>query len=124
MLQLSELPPSTCEALTVTVPVTSNWTVIFWHTAIGFVVSSTVTVAVQLLVLPPTSVTVRVTVFAPISAHVKLLGLTLKEAIPQLSELPLSIWEAVIVALLEASNWIVMSWQTATGAWASVKPTV
>src|SRR5690606_32849417 len=50
---------------------------------------------------------VRVTLFAPTSAQVKLFGETLKEAIAQLSVLPLSISAAIILATPLASNWTV-----------------
>ena len=47
--------------------------------------------------LPLTSVTVNVTFWKPISAHVKELGEALREAIPQLSVEPASIIAPVIV---------------------------
>jgi len=62
-----------------------------WHTAEGDMLSSTVTVAVQLLLLPAPSVTVRVTVFAPMFVQSKLLLSKLILDMPQLSLLPLSI---------------------------------
>ena len=52
---------------------------------------TTVTVAVQVLLLPLSSVTVRVTELSPRSAQVKVFGDTLIEAMPQLSLLPSSI---------------------------------
>ena len=61
--------------------------------------SFTVTVAVQVLELPLTSVTVRVTVLAPTFAQVKLFGLTVVLAMLQLSDDPLSMSPAVIDAL-------------------------
>ena len=51
-------------------PRASSCTVISWQTATGAILSSTVTVAVQLSLLPLPSVTVRVTVLAPTSAQV------------------------------------------------------
>jgi len=49
------------------------------HLATGLTLSSTVTVLLQVETLPLLSVTVRVTVFGPILAQVKLFGLTLLE---------------------------------------------
>ena len=77
--------------------------------------SSTVTVAVQVSVLPFESVTVSVTVLSPKSAQVKLVISKVIEAIEQSSDEPLSISAAVIVTLPVASNSAVKSWQTATG---------
>ena len=69
---------------------------------VGFVLSITVTVAVHVDELPSRSVTVNVTVFDPVLAHVKALGETVIVEIPQLSVDPLSICEAVIEAVPEA----------------------
>ncbi len=66
--------------------------------------SVTVTVEVQVELFPFPSFTVSVTVFGPISAHVNAEVLMLKLAVPQLSELPLSTSEAVIVALPDPSR--------------------
>ncbi len=52
--------------------------------------STTVTVALQVLTLPLMSVTVRVTVLAPTWLQSKLVWLRLMLATPQLSLLPLS----------------------------------
>ena len=52
---------------------------------VGGILSSTVTVAVAAEVLPLLSSTVTVTKFCPTSAVVKLLGVTIEEAIPQAS---------------------------------------
>ncbi len=57
----------------------------------GITLSSTVTVAVQVETLPLLSVTVRVTVFEPTSAHPNVSLSNAKDAIPQASLLPLSI---------------------------------
>src|SRR5207247_2015249 len=81
----------------------------------GAVVSVTVTVAVQVWVLPLLSVTVRVTRLVPMLAQLKLGWLRLRLAMPQASLLPLSIWAGVIVTLPVGSNWTVMSWQRAIG---------
>ena len=61
-----------------------------WQTAVGLILSSTVTVAEQVEVFPFTSVTVRVTEFAPTSEQVNAFGETTNDATAQLSELPLS----------------------------------
>jgi len=54
--------------------------------------------------LPLPSVTVSVTVFAPLLAQVNVLGLTVRVAIPQLSVLPLSTAVALTEALPAASK--------------------
>ena len=63
----------------------------------GGVLSSTVTVAVAVDELPLGSVTVKVTVLSPMSAHVKELGAIVFVSISQLSDDPSSISSAVIV---------------------------
>src|SRR5258708_1103198 len=68
----------------------SRLVVILLHLATGLTLSSTGTVLLQVEALPLLSVTVRVTVFGPTLAQVKLFGLTLLEAMPQASLLPLS----------------------------------
>ena len=70
----------------------------FWHTAVGLVVSTTVTVAVHVELFALASVTVNVTLFAPISAQVNTAGLTLNPATPQLSLEPPSTSPAVMDA--------------------------
>ena len=66
--------------------------------------SCTVTLLVQVLVLPLLSVTLKVTVFEPTLLQVKLVGLAAKLAMPQASFEPLSTSLAVIVALPDASS--------------------
>ena len=66
--------------------------------------SSTVTVAVQVEELPLTSVTVRVTVFAPTFEQSKVVLSNAKLAIPQASVEPLSISPATILAAPLASS--------------------
>ncbi len=90
MPQLSLLPLSTWAAATVALPLASKFTVTFWQSAVGAVLSTTVTVAVQVLTLPLVSVTVRVTVLAPTWLQSKLAWSRLMLAMPQLSLLPLS----------------------------------
>src|SRR5205823_14574187 len=75
----------------------------------GFSLSPTVTVAVQVCSLPFRSVTVRVTGLGPTLTQVKVLGVTLIEAMPQASVEPLLICAAVMLALPVASSCTVMS---------------
>lgn len=63
--QLSVLPLPMLAAVILAVPVPLSTTVRFWQTAVGGVVSKTVTVAVQVLVFPFTSSAVNTTVLAP-----------------------------------------------------------
>ena len=70
--------------------------------------SSTVTVEVQVLELPFTSVTVRVTVLEPTLEQVKLFGATVMVETAQLSEEPLSISLPVMLAEPEALSCTVM----------------
>jgi len=65
----------------------------------GAILSTTVTVAVQVETFPFTSVTVSVTVLLPTLAQVNELGETITVAIPQLSLEPLLIWAAVMDAV-------------------------
>ena len=60
------------------------------------------TVAFAVLTLPIKSVTVKVTVFKLTLVQLKLVLLNTREAIPQLSELPLSISLISNVPLIEA----------------------
>ena len=63
-----------------------KFTVMFWQSAVGGVMSRTVTVAVQVAVLLLPSLTVNVTTFAPRFEQVKLLWETdCAVAAPQLS---------------------------------------
>src|SRR5438128_450865 len=105
-------------------PVASRLIVIFLHLATGLTLSSTVTVLEQVETLPLLSVTVRVTVFGPTLAQVNELGLTLLEAMPQASLLPLSTCAAAMLALPLASSCTVMFLQAATGKVLSTTVTV
>src|SRR5690606_29622868 len=102
--QASEDPPSTSAAVIVAFPAASSCTVMFWHTATGAMLSSTKILEVQDELFPFTSVTVKVTVFGPTSAQVKVSGLTEILAIPQLSVLPPSIKAGSKTAWPLASN--------------------
>ena len=96
--QASLEPLSICEAIILALPVASNCTVKFLHIAVGATLSCTVTVEVQVDILPLLSVTVRVTALVPILVHVNVFGDTVMLFIPQASLEPLSICEAVIEA--------------------------
>ena len=72
--------------------------------ATGGTVSSIVIVAVQVETLPLLSVTVKVEVFAPTFAQVNAVGVALRLAMPQLSLLPPSISDAVMLALPDPSS--------------------
>ena len=113
------------------VPVTVKVTDSSWHIvedgrteieAVAFwILSSTVTTAIQVSVCPILSVTVSVILLAPKLAHVKLVWDEAKEAIPKSSVDVLSISFAVIVALPIASSWMVIFWQLATGGLSILK---
>jgi hypothetical protein len=114
--QASLLPLFTAAAVVLPLPVLSNWTVTFWQMATGATLSSTVIVVVQVLLLPFTSVTVKTSVFAPTSEQTKAVWLKLKLAIAQLSLLPLSTADAVVLPLPVLLSWTVTFWQSAVGA--------
>jgi hypothetical protein len=101
---------------TITVPLLSRNTVGLAHIAVGGVTSCIVITDVQLEVLPFASVTERLTVCAPTSAHVyaTLAGRNVSVP-PQLSVEPLFIWAAVTVALPEPLRVAVMLRHMATG---------
>ena len=113
---MSLLPLSTCAAVTEAVPDALRFTDTSLHNATGAVTSKTVTVAVHCAVLPESSVTVSVTVFAPTSAHVKLVCESVRLATPQLSALPLFTCAAVTVAAPDAFRFTVTSWHNAVGS--------
>ena len=72
-------------------PDASKYTVILLATTYGLMVSKTVTVEVPVEKLPLKSVTVNVTIFAPVSTHPKVVISRTKLAIPHKSLDPLSI---------------------------------
>ena len=96
----------------------------FWQLATGRIVSTIVTVAVQVEVLPLLSVTVKVTVLAPTLAQVKLLGDTDSVAMPQASVDPLLSCDPVTLTVPEAFRYFVRFWQLATGRTVSITVTV
>ena len=90
----------TAEAVVLPLPALFNWTVTGWQIATGAIKSRTVTAAEHVLLLPLTSVTVRITVFGPATlAQVKLLLFSVVVAMPQASLLPLLTAEAVVLPL-------------------------
>jgi hypothetical protein len=119
VVQLSLEPSPTTDAPKLPFPVAFKVTVAFVHTAVGAILSCTVTTAEQVLTLPLTSVTVSVSGFAPNSAQLKEVWLSTKEAIPQASLLPLFTAEAEVVPFPAEFNCTVTFWQIAFGAWRS-----
>src|SRR6476661_4372182 len=98
-----------------------------WQNMLGAVLSTTVTMAVAVAWLPLASVTVRVTVFGPTLAQVKLRGDTLRVrllAAVQLSLLPLFTAAAVSVARPRALKVRVVLRVMTTGAVLSTTVTV
>ena len=80
-----------------------------WHRAVGLILSSIVTVGVQVAEFPFPSLTVRVTVFPPKLLQSKLNISSDKKTEPQLSVLLLSTSDGAIVTFPLASNCAVMS---------------
>ena len=102
--QLSVLPLLISAAVILAFPVAFNWIVLFCVNTIGATLSSKVTKLVAVDTFPFTSVTVKVTVFGPTFSHVKAVWLKVIVAIAQLSELPLLMSAAVMLAFPAASN--------------------
>ena len=102
--QLSVEPASTSAAVMLASPFASRYKVKSCAMAIDDVVSSTVTVAAAVALLPFTSVTVKLTVLEPTSVHEKVLTSILNEAIPQASVELLFTSAAVIEAVPLASK--------------------
>src|SRR5881396_385466 len=96
-------------------PLASNCTVIFLHSAVGNTLSTTVTMASHVATLSWLSVTVSLTMFGPTLAQVKLLLSMARLLIPQASALPLFTSAAVMLALPLASNCTVMFLHSAAG---------
>ena len=89
--QLSLEPLLISAAVILPLPLASNSTVMLEQIAVGGILSTTVTFAVQVETLSLVSVTVSVTVLAPKSAQEKDSLSTSKDLIPQISLEPLSI---------------------------------
>lgn len=121
--QLSDEASSISAAAIVAAPLASRATVMFLQTAAGAMLSTTVTVAVQLAVLPSTSVAVMVTVLSPRSAQVNVVLLALRLKV-QLSVVPLSRSEARMLTVPLAFRFTVMFLQTGDGATLSTTVTV
>jgi len=85
IVQLSVDPLLTANESMDAIPTLSNCAVIFLQVAIGAIVSETVTVETHCDEFPDASVTVKVTLFAPIFEQINESGLTTNEAIPQSS---------------------------------------
>ena len=98
MPHASLLPLLMSLAVVVALPFASNCTVMSCATTAGTNRSCTVTVALLLALLPLVSMTVRLTVLAPTSAHVKLVGDADSVSMATLSLLPLLMSLAVMVA--------------------------
>ena len=122
--QASEEPLLIAAAVVEPVPFAFRETVTFWQIATGAMASVTVTVAAQVAVLPFTSVTVRVTGFAPTFEQLNEETLKAKEAIPQASEEPLFTAAAVVEPVPFASKETLTFLQSAIGATASTTVTV
>ena len=114
--QLSVEPLSISVDVMTALPVASNCTVIFCAATVGITVSAMVTTAVVALLLPLTSVTVKVTVFAPISAQVKSVWSRANIVTEQLSVELLSISAGAMVTFPLASNCTVIFCVMATGS--------
>ena len=94
------------------------------QTASGALVSMTVTVALQVLLLPEGSLTVRTTVLVPTLAQVKVVGVALRELTAQLSVEPASTLAAVMLAMPRGLRKTVMFWQMVLGSVVSATVTV
>ena len=105
MAQLSEEPLSICDAIMDACPVPSSCIVMSCVITTGANLSSTVTIAVLVAILPCISVTVKVTVTGvPTLEQPKLVMSNVLVAMPQLSVEPLSTWSVVIKMCPVASN--------------------
>ena len=122
--QASPEPPSNCAGVSNTAPPASNCRVRSWQEATGAMLSSTVTIAVQELVLLLSSVAVTTTVFCPTSAQSNALISSVVLARPQPSDGVPTIWAGVMLANPSLSSCTVMSWQSRLGAVLSSTVTV
>jgi len=122
--QLSLLPLSMSAATSLASPFVSKYIVAGLQSAIGLITSCIVTIAVQESTFPLASVPINVTVFAPRSAHVKVVCDKLSVTPLQLSILPLFTSAEVIVAIPDASKFTVTDWHVMLGAKVSSTVTV
>src|SRR3989442_999476 len=125
MAQLSLELLSTWAAVMLTWPLASRFTSMLCVRTVGGAASCTVTVAVQVPMLPWPSLAVSVTVFGPMLAQVKELGLTeTRFTVPQLSEPDRKTSAGAIEAVPEPFNGTVMFLQAIDGGSLSVTVTV
>lgn len=123
--QLSEEPLFTVIAGTVTEPFAPRLAVTFLHFATGGFTSLTVTVALQVAVLPFPSLAVRVTRLFPTLLQLKLLFTTdTRFTVPQLSEPDWYTLAGVMLTFPVASRLAMKGLQMITGGVASVTVTV
>ena len=122
--QASLDPASNCAGVRMTAPPASNCRVRSWQEATGAMLSSTVTIAVQVLVLPCSSSAVTTTVFEPTSAQSNALISSVVLARPQPSDGVPTIWAGVMLANPSLSSCTVMPWQSRLGAVLSSTVTV
>src|SRR5438876_5122465 len=111
----SWLPLFTSAAVMLALPLASNCTVMFLHSAVGNTLSTTVTIALHVATLSLLSVTVSLTVFGPTLAQVNALLSMARLLIPQASLLPLLTSAAVMLAFPVASSCTVMFLHDAMG---------
>src|SRR5207244_4068999 len=105
-------------------PLASRFRSMFCVRTVGGAASCTVTVAVQLAVLPLLSLTVSVTVFGPMLVQAKVVGLTDRMVMVQLSVELLCTWAAVMLTWPLASRFTSMLCVRTVGGAASCTVTV
>src|SRR5437773_3202462 len=105
-------------------PLASNCTVMFLHSAVGNTLSTTVTIASFPTRLSFDSVTISLTVFGPTLAQVKVLLSMARLLMPHASGLPLFTSAALMLALPLASNCTVMFLHNAVGNTLSTTVTI
>src|SRR5438552_3884512 len=103
-------------------PLASNCTVMFLHSAVGNTLSTTVTLASHVATLSLLSVTVSLTVFGPTLAQVKVFLSMARLLIPQASLLPLLTSAAVMLTCSLGSHCTVVFLHSSVGnkRWATV----
>ena len=115
MAQLSSDPEFMSNGDILALPMESNWIIISWQLASGGILSWTVTIPVQEEVLLFTSITVNVTVLSPTCEQSNSVWSKYMVSIPQASFEPLLMSFADMIGFPTEFNWIVISWQLATG---------
>src|SRR5437667_325481 len=124
MPQASLLPLLTSAAVMLALPLASNCTLMFLHSAVGNTLSATVTMASHVATLSLLSVTVSLTVFGPTLAQVNAFFSMARLLIPHASLLLLLTSAAVMLALPLASNCTVMFLHSAAGNTLSTTVTI